>query len=123
MESSCQKFDFLFVGILTSKVKTRFQGKGSSKRSIKKFLQKMITNGLLLNFVKKKKKEKKTVFCKKSRPHSGVMGTNFARIMTMKKGSLGVCSRSEELITKKLWSSNFRLSEKKFPSHSSSVNF
>ena len=40
------------------------------------------------------------------------MGTNFARIMTMKKGSLGVCSRSEELITKKLWSSNFRLSEK-----------
>ena len=116
MESSCQKFDSLFLGILSSK--QDFKEKEIANDSTKKS-----PNGLLLNFVKKK--DKKTVFCKKSRPYSSVMGTNFARIMTMKKGSLGVCSRSEELITKKLWSFKFRLPEEKsiFPQQLQSVHF
>ena len=54
MKSSGQKFDFLFLGTLISRQDVK--EKEIAKDSIQKFLQKMITNGLLLNFVKKRKK-------------------------------------------------------------------
>ena len=55
MESSCQKSDFLFLGILTSKVKTGFKGKRNSKRFHQKIPSKDDNKWASIKFCKEKK--------------------------------------------------------------------